>query len=242
MSSQISSQNISDLILEHLMSSQISSQNISDHLRSSQIISDLISDHLRTSQIISDHLRTSQIISEHLRSSQIISCHLRSSQILSCLISEHLRSSQIISCHLRTSQIISDHLRSSLTHHKFVHELPEMGEAALLGQRVGVVPGPVHHAVGLQRPGAPQQDRGQLLQAVLGREVEQRGKLLAALVWRMKSGQRRSRRGVSPEKKRLCPGTGVVDLDLRFRGTLPEVFTDTSAEHLWGNIWGMPCK
>jgi len=42
----------------------------------------------------------------------------------------------------------------------------------------------VHDAVGLQSPGTVQQSRGELLQAVPGGEVEERGKNLLPLIWR----------------------------------------------------------
>lgn len=66
-------------------------------------------------------------------------------------------------------------------YYELVHELPEVGEATLLGQCVGVVSVLVHDAVGLQSPGTLQQSRGQLLQAIFGSKVKQRGQLLITL-------------------------------------------------------------
>lgn len=68
------------------------------------------------------------------------------------------------------------------SYHKVVHELPEVGKAALLCERVWVVAVCVHHAVGLQGTGALKENGGQLLQAVSGGEVEQRGQLFVTLV------------------------------------------------------------
>lgn len=69
-----------------------------------------------------------------------------------------------------------------LTYNKFVYELSEIREAALLCQRVGVVSIFVHDTVSLQSPGTPEESGGQLLQAVLSSEVEQCGKLLVTLI------------------------------------------------------------
>lgn len=60
--------------------------------------------------------------------------------------------------------------------------MSEVTEAALLSQRVGIVSVLVHHAVGLQSSGAPQEGGGELLQPEFSSKVEQSGKLLVTLI------------------------------------------------------------
>lgn len=67
-------------------------------------------------------------------------------------------------------------------YNKFIHQLSEIREAALLGQLVGVVSMFVHHTVGLQGSGTLLEDGGQLLQVILGGKVKESGKLLVPLI------------------------------------------------------------
>lgn len=67
-------------------------------------------------------------------------------------------------------------------HNKCIHQLPEIREAALLCQLVGVVSMFVHYAVGLQGSGTLLEDSGQLLQAILCGKVKKSGKLLVPFI------------------------------------------------------------
>lgn len=93
------------------------------------------------------------------------------------------------------------------TYHILVDELPQVPEAMLLGDGVGVVAVLVGHTVGLQGSRAGEQQGSEVLQPILGSKVQQSRQLFLSLIWKVIKEN-------NEQIKRKAQGTLFIEMKL----------------------------